>query len=46
VQIFRRDFNVEWEQSAGLESVIADRIFGEAAPARTFWIHLIASARA
>jgi dephospho-CoA kinase len=30
VQIFRRDFNVEWEQSAGLESVIADRIFGEA----------------
>jgi len=29
VQIFRRDFEVEWERSARLESVIAERIIGE-----------------
>ena len=29
VQIFRRNFEVEWERSARLESVIAERIVGE-----------------
>lgn len=29
VQIFRRDFEVQWEQSARLESIIAERIAGE-----------------